>query len=404
MTGAALRYALHAAWARRRRMLSYVALLVVAVGIVGATTGIADRAGSAARTTAERDQAGRIIDVEPDTLVPGGATLTRATLSQLASIDEVQRVLPAARVPIGVKTATIPGVLLVGTTLQTSRPDIVSPAGAPVPVLRRGEILLPDRAQGSALEELVGTRVEFEGQRATGVGTGTGLQYRLQVVGTYDARFQVDGRDVAYLAIEDVAALAAAGTGLSVRRYETQFGYASAQLVTASESEVPGVVGRAQGLGLAATTLAQQYAELPAVLELTRLLGRVLGVLLIFVVLAAAAAQTALTVRSRWSEIGVLRAVGASRLNVVVAFVVEAAIPTAVGVALGSLASVPLGLVLVRLIGDSAAQAGLQRSSLPDAGPVLLFAVLTFLGGVIGASLSARKAAHLDPSTALRGS
>ncbi len=137
---------------------------------------------------------------------------------------------------------------------------------------------------------------------------------------------------------------------------------------------------------------------------MTRLLGRVLGVLLVLVVLAAAAAQTALTVRSRWSEIGVLRAVGAGRLDIVLAFVVEAAIPTVVGVALGSLASVPLGLALVRLIGDSAAQAGLERSSLPDAGPVALFAALTLLGGVLGAVMSARRAARLDPSTALRGS
>jgi putative ABC transport system permease protein len=246
--------------------------------------------------------------------------------------------------------------------------------------------------------------VEFESQRATGVGTGTGLQYPLRVVGTYDPSFQVDGRDVAYLALEDVTELAAAGAGVSVLRYETQLGFESAQLVTADESQVPGVVSRAQAVGLSATTLAQQYAELPAVLDLTRLLGRVLGVLLVFVVLFAAAAQTALTVRSRWSEIGVLRAVGAGRLDVVLAFVVEAAIPTAIGVALGSLASVPLGLFLVRLIGDSATQAGLERSSLPEPGPVALFAALTLLGGVLGAVFSARRAASLDPSTALRPS
>jgi putative ABC transport system permease protein len=404
MTGAALRYALRAAWARRRRTLPYVLLLVVAVGVVGATTGIAGRAGSAARTTAERDQAGRVVDVEPDTLVPGGATLTRATLARLAAIAGVQRVLPATRVPVGVKTDTIPGVLLAGTTLQTSRPDMTAPPGAPLPVLRRGEVLLPDEAQGSKLAGLVGRRVSFESQRATGVGTGTGLQYPLRVVGTYDPRYQVDGRDVAYLALEDVEELAAAGAGVSVLRYETQLGFESAQLVTADESQVPGVVSRAQAVGLSATTLAQQYAELPAVLDLTRLLGRVLGVLLVFVVLFAAAAQTALTVRSRWSEIGVLRAVGAGRLDVVLAFVVEAAIPTAIGVAVGSLASVPLGLFLVRLIGDSATQAGLERSSLPEPGPVALFAALTLLGGVLGAVFSARRAASLDPSTALRPS
>jgi putative ABC transport system permease protein len=403
MTRAALRYALRAAWMRRRRTLPYVALLVVAVGIVGATTGIAGRAGSAARTTAERDQAGRVVDVEPDTLVTGGATLTTATLASLESIPGVERVLPAARVPIGVKTDAIPGVLLAGTTQQTSRPEMIRPPDAPLPTLRRGEVLLPDHAQDSNLNPLVGERVEFESQRATGVGKGTGLQYPLRVVGTYDSRYQVDGRDVAYLAREDVAALAAAGAGVSVRRYETQLGYESAQLVTSSESQVPGVVSRAQGLGLAATTLAQQYAELPSVLELTRLLGRVLGILLIVVVLAAAAAQTALTVRSRWSEVGVLRAVGASRGDVVLAFVVEAAIPTAAGVALGSLLSVPLGLALVRIMGGSATEAGLDTSSLPQPGPIALFAVLTLIGGILGAVLSARRAARLDPSTALRG-
>src|SRR5436305_3172421 len=53
------------------------------------------------------------------------------------------------------------------------------------------------------------------------------------------------------------------------------------------------------------------------------LLGSALGILLLIVIALAAATQTALSVRSRWTEIGVLRAVGYGRRCTVLAFAVE---------------------------------------------------------------------------------
>ena len=405
MTGPALRFGLRSAWARRGQLLPYVVLLLVGVGIVTATTGIAGRAESAASDTAERDGAGRVVEVEVDLATGGGARLTEPTLARMRSLPGVREVLPAATVPIGVKTDAIPGVLFSGTTLQTRRPPIVRPDGGAVPTLRRGEVLLPASAQGSQLAGLVGRREAFESQQAVGPGQGTGLAYPLRTVALYDPAYQVDGRDVAYLATADVERLAAAGQGVSVQEFRRQVGFDAAQVVVEDEAQVPRVLDAVQGLGLAATTLSQQYEELPTVLALARLLGQVLGGLLLLVIVVAATVQTSLSVRTRWKEIGVLRAVGFGRRHVLLAFSVDAVLATLAGVVLGVVVALPLSLLLVELLGEQTATAArLDGATLPAAGPVLLFAVAVLLAGTAGALLAARRAAQLDPSTVLRSS
>src|SRR4051812_32641392 len=141
-----------------------VLLLAIGVAIVAATTGIAGRANSAARETAERDNAGRIVEVEDDENTGRSGRLTASTLARIKSLEGVRGVYPASEVPIGIKTDDIPGVLLTATTLQTSRPPMIHPKGA-VPQLKPGEVLLPDSAQGSALAPLIGSEQEFETQR-----------------------------------------------------------------------------------------------------------------------------------------------------------------------------------------------------------------------------------------------
>jgi putative ABC transport system permease protein len=403
VTSAALAYGLRAAWARRRRLLPLVALMAIGVGIVAAATGIAGRADSAARETAERDNAGRVVDVGTAQATGGASRLTTTTLRRIGALPGVRAIYPAAEVPIGIKTADIPGVLLSATTLQTSRPPMVQPKGA-VPRLRRGEVLLPAAAQGSELSGLVGAQHDFETQRATGPGQGEGQASRLRIVGTYDPSYQVDGRDIAYLSLADSERLAADGNGVSVAHFRSSVGFDSAQIVAVDEAAVPRIVGAVQALGLAATTLTQRYRELPTVLSLAQVLGRASGVLLVLVIGSAAAAQTALSVRSRWTEIGVLRAVGYGRRDTMLAFAIEAVLATLAGVVLGVVLCLPLSLGLVRLLGDTAGEAHLTGSSLPTVGPVLLFALLTLGAGSAGALVAARRASRLDPSTVLQGS
>jgi len=402
VTRAALVYGVRAAWARRRRLLPLVGLLAVGIGIVAATTGIASRADSAARETAERDGAGRIVEVENVQATGGAASrLTTATLDRIRAIDGVREVLPTSEVPLGLKTDEIPGVLMTATTLQTSRPPMIEPAGDP-PALKRGQVLLPDSAQGSSLRGVIGSEQEFETQRATAAGEGEGQGYPLRIAGTYDPTYQVDGRDVAYLSLADTERLAADVNGMNVEQFRREVGFDSAQVVATDAAAVQRILGAMQGLGFAATTLTQRYSELPTVLTLARVLGSALGVLLVIVIGAAAATQTALSVRSRWNEIGVLRAVGYGRRDTMLAFAIEAVLATVAGVVLGILLCLPLSLALVRVLGDTADEAYLTGSSLPTPGPVALFAVLTLVAGCVGALFAARRAARLDPSTVLR--
>ncbi len=105
-----------------------------------------------------------------------------------------------------------------------------------------------------------------------------------------------------------------------------------------------------------------------------------------------------IVVRERTREIGVRRAVGATRADIMRQFFAEALMIVAMGAALGLLLS--LGLV--------AALGGLpikEFVGVPTISPAVLAATLALLAIVAFAAglLPARRAAALDPVEALRG-
>lgn len=401
MTRAALALAVAAARGRWRRWLPFVVVVAVGIAVVAATNGVATRASDAASESADRDGAGRVVEVEVDAVSGTSRRLTRANLARMERIPGVQRVLPDARVAIGIKTEEIPGVLFSGHALQTARPPLTGPGSTRT--IRPGEVLVPARAQGSELAGIVGRRLPFEAQRTIGVGRGEGTSYALRTVGTYDGSFQVDGPDVAYLHPRDVLRLAALANGVDPREFEARIGYDDAEVVVTDQDRVPDVLRQVQALGLPATTLGQRYAQLPSVLDATRLLGQVLGAILVVVIGLAAAGQTSASVRARWTEIGVLRAFGFTRAQATLAFAGEAVLALLAGLVAGTLLAIPAAAALVSALGDSARVAGEPVSSLPAAGPLIVFAGLTLVAGTLGAIVAAGRGARKNPSLVLRG-
>ena len=109
---------------------------------------------------------------------------------------------------------------------------------------------------------------------------------------------------------------------------------------------------------------------------------------------------TYISVLERRKEIGILRAMGASRRNIAQVFNAETAITGllagAIGVGLSLLILIP-GNILIHYIGDTK---DVSASLPPLAGVILivLSVVLTLIGGLI----PSRKASNQDPVTALR--
>lgn len=127
--------------------------------------------------------------------------------------------------------------------------------------------------------------------------------------------------------------------------------------------------------------------------------GLIRAVVMIVVVLGTASVLVVSVVQKR-REIGILRAMGATRRQVLGIFLLQGAIVGAAGSALGvALAAVMIG-AFARLVRD-ADGAALFPIAL-HAPLVLQIATVATLCGVLAAALPARRAAGLDPADAIR--
>lgn len=403
MIPSALGYGLRSALARRKRWLPFLIVVGVGLTVVGTSLGVAGRASDRARASADRDGADRVVEVEGTLNTGRQVRLDGSTLARLGDVPGVERVLPSSPAPLGFKDAKVPGALLVATAIRTRRPPMVDPEGAP-PKLRPGEVLLPRRTVDSDLKSVLGRKLVFDTQRATGVGEGTAASYRLRVVGLYDPKFQPDGQDVAYTTEFDNLRLAAANSGLAPAQFQRREGFDTAEVVVRKGAAVGPVLARVQRLGLPATTLSQRLEALPTLLSLARDLGLFLAVVLMLVVVVTTAGQTAAAVRARQSEIGVLRSVGYGRGAVMAAFTAEALIAAVVAMVAGVVGSFALSAISGRLLRDRLDQGAilLPGLTLPTPGPLAAIVAAALVSTFLGAGFAAVRAARLDPSLSLR--
>jgi putative ABC transport system permease protein len=122
------------------------------------------------------------------------------------------------------------------------------------------------------------------------------------------------------------------------------------------------------------------------------LLGSVAGISL-FVGGIGILAMMVISVRERTREIGIRRAVGARRRDILVQFILEATSLSLVGGLIGSVVGIAGGLILARVTGWPTAISPLA---------ILLAMGVSMAVGVFFGAYPARRAARLDPIVALR--
>ena len=182
-----------------------------------------------------------------------------------------------------------------------------------------------------------------------------------------------------------------------------------------------GLPGGATGLGLAltdvwaaqtlATDLQQRFpykveswqeanAQLVAALNAQSIsTGLIRGVVMVVVALGIASVLVVSVVQKR-REIGILRAMGATRAQVLRIFLLQGAIVGALGSVLGVLLAVGLITAFTTLVRGAD---GLPLFSITlSAGLALQIAGIATLCGVLAAVAPARRAANLDPAQAIR--
>jgi len=195
----------------------------------------------------------------------------------------------------------------------------------------------------------------------------------------------------------------------SIARLNAKFGadsqtYSSVLLRAHSADDVPEIATAVKKLGLEIDETEKRYAvQIGAAVELVTLALSLLAAL----ITGLAAVNTMQTfyasVRERIREIGVLRAVGATRGDVAAIVLVEAAVTGLCGGILGVVLARAAGLLVDRL-----AQRGLPDFPFKpptffafQTGHVVLGIAVALLAALLGAFLPARAAARLDPAKAL---
>lgn len=180
--------------------------------------------------------------------------------------------------------------------------------------------------------------------------------------------------------------------------------YSSVTLLADSGHAVDGLRSHVEALGFQAQTFGDQFRGFEDLLGRLRL--ALLGLAVVALVLASLGiANTMYTaVLERTREIGVLKALGARRRDVLLLFVAEAAVIGIAGGLIGTLIAIGLarlGNALVDRLAQSVSGAGLDvfRTDLPVVLAALALAVLL---STVSGLLPALRAARQDPSRALR--
>ncbi|MFG2848197.1 FtsX-like permease family protein [Kitasatospora sp. NPDC048296] len=388
-----------------RRFVGLATLLTVSVAVCVTAFAVSGRAEEAARSHVQEGTANRSITVDRPADRTDAKLLGDAALRELSALPHAASVEPRAQVSFGYKDDRVPGVLLYATTVRPSLlPPVVKSVRPDLFPLHSGEIVLPNRAQGSDLAPLLDSRITVETTRGTADGQGVGAEAEVRVVGVFDPGWQLDGPDAAYADDATVLRWSAAKAGVPEPTFTSTVGYDRITVVTDTAQHVPAVLQSIQAAGYGASSLQQELTALPGVLSLIRTAGQVLLVVLGLVALLGTLVVTGALSRQRVREVGILKAVGFKNRTILTVLICEAGAVSTVGAAAGA----ALGTA-----GAAAAAAALRGRPglapylpsglpLPSAGVLAGLLLLTVCVALLGAWAPARRAARMAPSDAIK--
>lgn len=197
----------------------------------------------------------------------------------------------------------------------------------------------------------------------------------------------------------------------TVRRVNQEYGvdaseYTAVTLVAQSPAAVPGIVQRVRAMGFGVDESDKKLAErVGAAVAVTTAVLALLSALICLLAAVNIAHALSASVRARSKELGVLRAVGATRGDVAALVLGEAAVVGLLGGAVGTAAARGCGLALDAFARTSLPDFPFKPESFFHFSPALLLgaAALGLVAAVLGALVPALAASRASPARALAG-
>jgi putative ABC transport system permease protein len=368
--------------------------LTVLAALLTTSAGVA--AGAAGALERDVLKAGGLTQIELSSF-EGDASVRPLTTSALRDAGEV----PGVRRVVADYTSTLyaeeEGTYdLTGHTLTPGDALPVTHGGIPAE-LGPGEVVLPATVQGTDLTPLLGRTVAFGYTRATGASSGTTDVVRLKAVALYDPSRQADGPDVAYLAEDTAALLAAARAGQEPDAFRDKEGAQSAVVVVEHQKQVDAVTGALQDDGFSASPVSDRVRNLPGLFGAADLAMRAGVLVLALAAVGLGAVRAADSTRARLGQFAVLRILGTGRPELRRIPLGEAVLSGGVAGVLGVAVGTGLSLALT---GPLSGVLGLPIG-LTDALPGPLWATAALLlpatGLALGTFFGSREVLRRDP-------
>jgi putative ABC transport system permease protein len=363
-------------------------------------------------TTSAGVAAGAAEAVERDVLGSGGLTqielssfegdtsvrpLTTSALRDAASVPGVRQVV--ADYPSVLYAAEEGTYDLAGHTL-TPGDDLPvvkgrNPAGPGG--LGQDEVALPASAQGTDFAPLLGRTVAFGYTRATGAASGTTQVIRLRVTTLYDPVWQADGPDVAYLAEDTAALLAAARAGQTPHAFRAHEGAQSAVVRVGHQRQVAAVTKSLQADGFSASPVSDRVRDLPGLFGVADLAMRA-GVLVLAIgAVGLGSVRAADSTRARLGQFAVLRILGSGRSELRRILLGEAVLSGGVAGVVGVLAGTGVSVALAGPLSDLLGLPISRTDSLPGPAWAAAALLLPAVGLATGTLLGSRDVLRRDP-------
>ena len=330
---------------------------------------------------------------------PAAAALpqVQARAQRLRSVDQWQAMLPALAATPGIRAispiAAGPGIITRGDANKTVTIMGIVPA-AYVGVTGFNEKIVAGDLRLDPGDVIIGTDM------AKDLGVGVGDKVRLstptapadayQVRGIYDLGMRNLNRAYAYVGLASAQSMHALPGGVSSLEISVDDLFGAEKLAARLRLTVPHEVESWM------SSNPQLLAGLNNQTVMTTLIRFFLGL----VVAIGVSSVLVVAVVQKTKEIGILRAMGASRARILRVFLLQGAMIGAGGAILGSAAGYALTFVMSNFIRSSdGARLFSARIDMELYLYTLLAAVIL---GLIAAMMPAQRAAHLDPAQAIR--
>lgn len=181
-------------------------------------------------------------------------------------------------------------------------------------------------------------------------------------------------------------------------------GYPAVWIAASSPNEATSVVAAVKTLGYGAAAGSEELdAQNTAFTILGAVLGGIGGIAL-FVAAIGVINTMVMATLERTREIGIMRAIGATKRTIRRMFTVEAGVLGFMGGVFGVAASFGVAAILNNLLNQQLADSGITERNVVQVPPHISLSVIavTTLIGMLAGRLPARRAANLDPVEALR--